>query len=111
MATAQYVKLGFTDPSGVKKSSAVVSVNGAEIAVEFWYDIIAQWGKDQVKTFLCAEALWLTGNYADVHKLLEKSASGEVGVDEDGKPVDTRNWQKNYLDHHPLPVAVTDPLK
>lgn len=111
MATAKYVKVTFSDPSSQRKSIAVIDVAGVEVFVEFWPEIIYQWGKDQAKTFLCAEALWLTGNYADVHKLLEKSATGEIGLDENGNPVDTRNWQKNYLDNHPIPAVVVDPFK
>lgn len=109
MATAKFVKTGLSDPVSNVKSQAIIDVNGKEVTVEFWYEIIDQWGKEGSKQYLCAEALWATGNYQDAIDLLKSSASGSIGKDKDGSPFDTRNWQQNWIDNHQIPVVLSVP--
>lgn len=104
MAVAKFIRTGLVDPSGVSKAVAVVNVDGHEIQIEFWYELIDQWGKEGTKQFLCAEALWQTGNKADAIALLKTDATGSVGKD-----FDTRNWQKNWIDNHPVEVEPVVP--
>ena len=109
MATATFVKTGLADKTGSLKSQAVVNVDGVEVTVEFWYELIDQWGKDGAKQFLCAEALWQTGNYQDAVDSLSSDANGSVGKDKAGVPTDTRNWQQNWIDNHPVPAVLAEP--
>lgn len=106
MAKAKFLRTIENTP----KAKAIVQVESQEVIVEFWPELATQWGKDATKLYLCAEALWQTGFYADAKALLTKGASGSIGEGEDGKPVDTRNWQQNWLDAHIIPVATVDPL-
>lgn len=100
MATAKFVRTSLIDSANVGKAAAVVEVDGVEVVIEFWYDLIDQWGKEGTKQYLCAEALWQTGNQNDAIALLQAGAKGSAGVNEGGEPYDTRNWQQNWIDNH-----------
>jgi hypothetical protein len=108
MANATFVRTGLADTTGQIKSQAVIDVDGEEVTVEFWYDLIEQWGKDGAKQYLCAEALWQTGNYADAQAIIYPNATGLIGQDMSGAPTDTRNWQQNWLDNHPIPAVLSE---
>lgn len=111
MATATFIKTGLADTTGQSKSQAIVEVDGQEVTVDFWYDIIDQWGKDGTKQFLCAEALKATGNLVDAHTLLKASATGKVTLDKEGKvTADTRNWQQRWLDDYPIVPVPSEPV-
>jgi hypothetical protein len=111
MAIATFVKTEVVDTTNQQKSQAIVDVDGQEVIVEFWYNLIDVMGKDEVKTFLCAEALSRTGNLQDAHDLLVKDASGEVVENPKGNPrfTDTRNWQKSWLYANPIIVTPSEP--
>ena len=104
MATAKFVRTSLVDPSGKSKAVGIVDVDGMEVVVEFWYELIDQWGKEGTKQFLCAEALWQTGNKADAIALLKADAKGSVGKD-----FDTRNWQQNWIDNHTVEPDPVEP--
>lgn len=114
MAISKFIKTGLSDPTSGARSQAIVEIDGQEVPVDFWYEIIDQWGKEGAKQYLCAEALWSTGNYQDAFDLLRATASGSYGKDKDGNPYDTRNWQQNWIDNHQVPVILSvqevDPL-
>jgi hypothetical protein len=115
MATATFVKTSLVDTTDQTKSQAIVEVDGVETTVDFWLSLIDVWGKEDTKLYLCAEALWQTGNYVDAHNLLKTVATGKITVDADGKVTsDTRTWQKRWIDEHSLPIPVEvdfDPLQ
>lgn len=111
MATATFIKTSLLDTTDQSKSQAIVDVDGQEVTVDFWFSIIAQYGKDGTKDFLCAEALKSTGNLQDAHTLLKVSASGKVTLDKDGKvTADTRNWQARWLDDYPIVPVPSEPV-
>lgn len=95
MAVANFVKI----VENGSKAKALVQVDEKEVIVEFWSELIEQWGEEGTKTFLCAEALWKTNNFQEAKELLQKDATGTVD-----KNKDTRNWQQNWLDAHTIPV-------
>ena len=110
MATATFVKTSLVDTTDQTKSQAIVDVDGQEITVDFWFSLIAQYGKEGTKEAICAEALKQTGNLADAHALLEPNATGEITLDKDGKvATDTRNWQQKWLDDYPIVVVPSVP--
>ena len=106
MATATYVKVSEIGATNDIKSKAIIDVDGVEIEIAFWYDLIAQYGKEGTKQFLCAEALKQTGNLADAHELLKADATGKLvlNVDKSVKS-DTRTWQQRWVTDYALPVA------
>lgn len=114
MATATFVKTSSVDTSDQTHSIAIVDVDGVEVEVRFWLSTITVWGKDGAKAYICAEALWQTGNYVDAHAFLKTDATGKITLDEDGKvSSDTRNWQQCWIDEHSLPIPADvweDPL-
>lgn len=110
MATATFVKTSLFDSTGASKSLAIVDVDGQEVTVDYWSDLIEQWGKDGVKQFVCAEALKTTGNLADAHNLLKVNATGKLTLDTDGKVTsDTRSWQKKWMDENPIVPVPSEP--
>lgn len=111
MATATFVKTNLIDNTNETKSQAIIEVDGQEVTVEFWYNLINVMGKDDVKTFLCAEALKQTGNLQDAHDLLIAEATGDIVENPDGKPrfTDTRNWQKSWIDANPIVPTPSEP--
>lgn len=114
MAKATFIKTSMVDSTGLGKSVAVVDVDGEEIQIDFWLDLIDQWGKEGTKQFLCAEALWATGNQVDAHGVLKPGATGKINLDKEGKVItDTRSWQQRWIDEHALQTniePVADPL-
>lgn len=107
MATATFVRTLSLE----EKSTALIEVDGVEVVVDFWVELIDQWGKEAVKQYLCAEALRKVGFLTDAHELLQADAKGKLTVDTEGVVTeDTRNWQQNWLDSYPLPVKIVDPL-
>jgi len=110
MATATFVKTSLVGGSSSIPSQAIVDVDGAEVTINFWIELIDQWGKEGVKQYVCAEALKNTGNVADAHKVLEADATGTVKLDTDGKVTsDTRSWQKKWIDENPVITAPAQP--
>jgi hypothetical protein len=106
MATATYVKVSEIAGRPDVKSTAIVNVNGTEVQVEFWYEVIEQYGKEGTKQFLCAEALKQTGNLADAHELLKADATGKLVLNADKSiKSDDRSWQQKWKDDYTLPVA------
>lgn len=115
MATATFIKTSLVDSTDLSKSQAIVNVNDEEVVVSFWLSLVDAWGKEGVKQYICAEALWQTGNYVDAHELLKVDATGKVTLDAEGKvKSDTRTWQKKWIDGNPIvKTSVTpevDPL-
>ena len=104
MATATFVKTSLVDNSDQTKSLAIIDVDGAEVKVEFWFSLINILGKEDTKTFLCAEALNRTKNFIDAHELLTPIATGSITKDENGNKIDNRNWAKNWIDSYPIPA-------
>lgn len=110
MATATFVKTSLFDSTGASKSLAIVNVDGQEVTVDYWSDLIEQWGKDGVKQFVCAEALKNTGHLADAHEFLKSDATGKITLGTDGKvTADTRSWQKKWIDENPIVVVPSEP--
>jgi hypothetical protein len=110
MATATFIKTSLVDTTNAAHSQAIVQVDDTEITVNFWFDLIEQWGKEGVKQFVCAEALKQSDNIADAHALLQADAIGTVTLDKDGKVVsDTRSWQKKWIDENPIKPVPAEP--
>lgn len=101
---AVYKTIKLVDTSSQMYSVAVVDVDGEEVEVNFWYSLIDQWGKEDTKKWLCAEALWSFGQFQSAIDLLKDEAVGTVTKD-----TDTRNWQQNWLDHHHMPATQVQP--
>jgi hypothetical protein len=114
MATATVVRSESFDPTDVVKSVAVVNVDGVDVSVEYWYGYVDAYGPDGMKQLLCAEALWVCGAQSEARAVLETAASGDIVYDETTLYYDDqRNWQKRWLDDHPIaatPTSVVDPL-
>lgn len=110
MVTAEFSRTALVDTESNSHSVAIVLVNGNEVDVHFWYEIIEQMGKEDAKILLCLEALWQEGFYQEAHDLIVDDATGEYKDN-----VDTRNWQQNWLDGHKIPPVIhvpkVDPLK
>lgn len=110
MATAIFVKTSLVGGSSSTPSQAIVEVDGVEVVVSFWIDLIEQWGKEGVKQYVCAEALKSTGNLVDAIDILKPDATGQVTLDKDGKvSSDTRSWQKKWIDENPIVPAPSAP--
>lgn len=111
MAQATFIKTSLIDDSNQLKSQAIVEVDGQDVTVDFWFNLIGVMGKTDVKTFLCAEALKQTGNLQDAHDLLSSSLKGEIIENAKGNPrfVDTRNWQKSWIDANPIIPVPSEP--
>jgi hypothetical protein len=98
MATALYKQTIDAGLEPDRKAVSTVDVDGVEVQVTWWPSLIDQWGKDGVKAYLEAEALYATGNYADARAHL----SGIVA-----------EWATQWSGEHPDPapmVPATDPL-
>ena len=99
MATATFIKTGLADKTSQSKSQAIIEVDGEEVTVDFWYELIDQWGKDGTKQFLCAEALLQKGFPQDAIDTLSSDASGTITLDNKGIVLsDTRTWQQRWID-------------
>ena len=109
MATAQFIRTEFLDKSDQTKSMAIISIDGYEIRVPFWYSTIGQYSKEDVRTLLCAEALVVSGFIQDAINLVSPGAQGALTKDENGGYIDTRNWRQHWLDANPLPPEVITP--
>lgn len=110
MANATYLRMKSYVEDNYTPSTAVIDVDGVEVDIQFNYLLIEQWGKEGTKQYICAEALWQTGNFADAHEILKVDATGKITLDAEGKvSSDTRTWQKKWIDEHSLPVSA-DPL-
>jgi hypothetical protein len=110
MANAVFLKTSMVDSTSQMKSLATVDVDGVSVTIEFWYDLIDQWGKEGVKQYLCAEALKATGNLSDALAVLSDGATGSIKLDKDGKVIsDTRSWQQKWIDENPVAVAPVTP--
>lgn len=110
MATATFIKTSLVDTTNAAHSQAIVQVDDTEITVNFWFDLIEQWGKEGVKQYVCAEALKSTGNLVDAIDILKPDATGQVTLDKDGKvSSDTRSWQKKWIDENPIVPALSAP--
>lgn len=111
MAQATFLKTSVVDQTNQAKSQAIVDVEGSEVTVEFWYNLIDVMGKEDVKTFLCCEALKKTGNLQDAHDLISGDAEGEIEENAKANPrfVDKRNWQKSWLDDNPIVATPSTP--
>ena len=114
MADAQFIKTEILDKTDQTKSIAIVSIDGIEIRVPFWYSVIGQYSKEDVRTLICADGLAQIGLIQDAINLLSSGAQGSLTTSLDGLYIDTRNWRQNWIDAHPLPPEVitpdTDPL-
>jgi hypothetical protein len=114
MTTVKFVRTSMLDSTRQSKSVAIVEVNGIEIEIDFWVELIEQWGKEGTKQFLCAEALLRTGNLADAHELLKPDATGKLVTDKDGLVIqDSRSWQQSWIDSYPIKIVehiLVDPL-
>lgn len=90
MANATYVRTDLIG-SGETKSIVVVQVDEVEVQVQFWNELIEQWGKDGVKSFVEAEALWALGFHQDSHDKLS---------------LVTDEWGTRWISEHPIPVEI-----
>ena len=104
MATAEFIRTIKIDSSNQTKSEAIVSVDENEIVIPFWYNLIDVMGKEELKIFLCAEALKESGNLQDAHDLISADAKGSIIENAKANPrfVDNRNWQKSWIDDNPI---------
>jgi hypothetical protein len=110
MAAATFIKTSLVDSTSSVHSQAIVEVDGVETTVNFWFDLIEQWGKEGVKQYVCAEALKQTGNLVDAIDILKPDATGKVTLDKDEKvSSDTRSWQKKWIDENPIVPAPSAP--
>lgn len=109
MAIAQFLRTEILDKTDQSKSIAIVLINEEEVRVPFWYSIIGQYSKEDIRTLLCAEALVQQGFVQDAINLISVGATGSLVKDDHGGYLDTRNWQQNWLDAHPLPPEIITP--
>ena len=114
MAKADFLRTEILDRTDQTKSIAVISITDDkdfswEARVEFWFSILSQYSKEDVKTLICADGLAQAGFVADARKIIAVGASGTLTKDENGASVDTRNWRQNWLDAHPLPPETITP--
>lgn len=104
MAKATYVRVKEYIEDNYLSSTAIVDVDGVEVEVLFNYLLISQWGKEGTKQYIIAEALWATQNYQDAIDVLSVDATGSIVKNKDGSLTDTRSWQQNWIDNHPVPA-------
>lgn len=101
MAQIEYVRTKYFDDSDSTKSVAIVSLNGVEMEIEFWYSTITVFGKDVAKTMILIDALFQAKLYDDAINLASISATGNKtaiynGIDTSYE--DTRNWAQKWID-------------
>lgn len=83
-------------------ANSTIEIDNEMVEIGFWLDLIDQWGKDDLKTFLFAEAMKKTNNLLDAHNLLKTGATGGIVLDQKGNKTDTRNWKQNWIDSYPV---------
>lgn len=86
-----------------RKAVSVVNINGQEISVSWWPSLIQQWGKEETKAYIEAEALVAIGLTIEGRTKVEQYASGHISDTED-----TRNWAQRWIDEH-ADVTVAEP--
>lgn len=109
MAIAQFLRTEILDKTDQSKSIAIVLINEEEVRVPFWYSIIGQYSKEDVRALICAEGLIQAGFVQDAIDLISPGADGFLTKDEHGGYIDTRNWRQNWLDAHPAPPEIITP--
>ena len=109
MTTAQFIRTEILDRTDQTKSIAIVDIDGSEIKVPFWYSIIGQYSKEDIRTLLCAEALVQLELIQEAIDLVSPGAQGSLIRNEDGAYIDNRNWRQNWIDAHPLPPEIITP--
>lgn len=109
MAEVQFVRTEILDKTDQTKSVAIISIDGKERKVEFWFSILGQYSKEDVRELICADGLVQAGLVAEARKIIGVGASGNLTKDENGALVDTRNWRQNWLDGNPLPPQPISP--
>ncbi len=109
MIDVQFIRTEILDRTDQTKSIAIISINGMEVKVPFWYSIIGQYSKEDIRTLICADGLVQVGLIEDAINLVSSGAEGQLIKDENGIYIDTRNWRQNWLDAHPLPPEIITP--
>lgn len=109
MPIAEFIRTETIDKTDQTKSVAVVSIDGIEKKIGFWYSIIGQYSKEDIRLLLCAEALFESGLIEESRNIIVPGAAGSLDKDENGGYIDTRNWRQNWLDAHPLPPEIITP--
>ena len=109
MTVAQFIRTEILDKTDQAKSIAIVTIDNVEVKIGFWYSIIGQYSKEDIRTLLCAEALVEAGYIQDAINLVAPGAAGSLTKDGEGANIDTRNWRQNWLDAHPLPPEIITP--
>lgn len=96
--SAKFIEFNFIDETSQMKSNAVVQVCNDLHIVPFWHELIDQWGMEDLKEYLCAEALFYANFKEDAIELLKPKANGELVIENDELKSDTRNWRQNLID-------------
>lgn len=109
MTIAQFLRTEILDKTDQSKSIAIVLIDNIEIQVPFWYSLIGQYSKEDIRTLLCAEGLFQQRFVQEAIDLISVGATGSLIKDENGGYIDTRNWRQNWLDAHPLPPEIITP--
>ena len=84
----------------MQKLKSIVRVGNAKVEVEYWSELLEQWGESDFNDFLYAEALKELGEINDAVVFLSAKASGTLTKNESGGWVDTRNWQANWIESY-----------
>lgn len=117
MINATYTKTTDIGQEPDRKAISVIDIDGQEISVSWWPSLVEQWGKDGVKSYLEAEALFQISNFVAAKVKLTPFATGsdkrQHNVDGVVSGEDTRNWAQRWIDEHAGPTqvsSVVDPL-
>jgi hypothetical protein len=103
MASAKVKAVDLPKPDDYAHAVATVDVDGEDVTVQFPYYVIDAYGIDDVHLYSCAEALFEKGFTKDAEALLLPLASGGLQFDPNTiTVVDSRNWQRRWLDNHGL---------
>lgn len=101
---ATFVETSFVGNNHIKSVAKILvsdeGFNDMEVEVYFWNDIVEQWGLEDSKKFLCAEALVRCGCVQQARDLMNTIKDGR-GV---------KSWAKQWLEENPLPTPAVDPF-
>lgn len=84
----------------MQKLKSIIRVGNTEVSVEYWGELLEQWGESDLNDFLYAEALKQLGEIDDAVVFLSGKASGTLTKNASGGWVDTRNWQANWIESY-----------
>ena len=96
------IKIIKTEKINKDYGKSTVELDNKIVEIGFWLDLINQWGKEDLKIYIYAEALKELNKLNEAHNLLKNDANGTFEIDENGNKIDNRNWKKNWIDSYPI---------